>query len=105
MKPWMKLARTLAVCAAAVLVARSCADAWSRHSLARVHVAQAQFVLGGTQWFYVVHVRGCPAAAWAESASEPTTTASIISVPRFQFVDGARQRACGVGDIVFLCCE
>ena len=40
MKRWLKLARTLAVCLAAVLVSRSCSEAWTRHSIARVHVAQ-----------------------------------------------------------------
>lgn len=49
--------------------------------------AQSNFTLGGTQYFYVHHVRGSNACAWASAGAEPGSTSTTdLDVFFYKFI-------------------
>lgn len=68
------------------------------HGQTTIAVAQANYALTGTQYFYVHHVRGSGAAAWAVAGAMPGVS-SDLDVFCFKFVDAVLTQIGHIGDI------
>ena len=67
------------------------------HGLKEMTTPQATFTLGGTQYFYVHHVRNSTACAWASAGAEPGSTSTTdFDLFFYKFV-GTTLQAGGVG--------
>ena len=61
--------------------------------------AQANFTLGGTQYFYVHHVRGSTTCAWASAGAEPGSTSTTdLDVFFYKFI-GTTLQADSIGHL------
>lgn len=68
------------------------------HGGSSITTPQANFTLGGTQFFYVHHVRGSTASAWASAGVEPGTSSTDIDIFFYKFVNRSLQTD-GVGHL------
>jgi hypothetical protein len=67
------------------------------HGLKEMTTPQATFTLGGTQYFYVHHVRNSTTCAWASAGAEPGSTSTTdFDLFFYKFV-GTTLQAGGVG--------
>jgi hypothetical protein len=70
-----------------------------KHGAMVATTAQADFALGGTQYFYVHHVRSSTASAWASAGAEPGVSSTDIDIYFYKF-DGTTLVEVGTtGDI------
>jgi hypothetical protein len=56
-----------------------------KHGAMVATTAQADFALGGTQYFYVHHVRSSTASAWASAGAEPGVSSTDIDIYFYKF--------------------
>jgi len=68
------------------------------HGGSSITTPQASFTLGGTQYFYVHHVRGSTSCAWQSAGTEPGISSSDLDVFFYKFVNRALQTD-GVGHL------
>jgi hypothetical protein len=59
------------------------------HGKQHMTVAQSVIALGGTQFFYVHHVRSSSTASWAVAGAEPGLSSTDLDVVFYKFVNGA----------------
>ncbi|MFO7535809.1 MAG: hypothetical protein R6X19_09050 [Kiritimatiellia bacterium] len=60
------------------------------HGKAHISIAQSAAIpLGGTQYFYVHHVRSTASAAWAVAGAEPGVNTTDLDIVFYKFVNGA----------------
>jgi hypothetical protein len=70
-----------------------------KHGAMVATTAAANFALGGTQYFYVHHVRSSTASAWASAGAEPGVSSTDIDVFFYQFNGTTLVTVGALGDI------
>jgi len=70
-----------------------------KHGAMVATTAAANFALGGTQYFYVHHVRSSTASAWASAGAEPGVSSTDIDIYFYKFTGTTLIEVGAMGDI------
>jgi hypothetical protein len=70
-----------------------------KHGAMVATTAQADFALGGTQYFYVHHVRSSTTSAWAIAGAEPGVSSTDIDIYFYKFNGATLVEVGAMGDI------
>lgn len=70
-----------------------------KHGAMVATTAQATFALGGTQYFYVHHVRSSSTSAWASAGAEPGVSSTDLDIFFYQFNGSTLVTVGALGDI------